>query len=227
LLEEQESLPGDNARYNAIWQTLRFYPMDDKGNSYASHPTLLGNIIAEYEKYPLTRYGMVSGFYWPRIWLLLEKEKKEEIDGSWSVGDGLLSLSALAFVTGLSWAATAVAEFKGFRPPLAGFPLDSYSTAALSSLGLLGLGYLVYRISLGFHVRNGETFKAVFDLYREQLTPLLKASPEEVVQWKKAWAYLRFFVEAETSKILAQPKLVAGSVPLPPKPAAPVQRPNP
>src|SRR5712691_2148238 len=100
LLDEQERLPEHTPRYAQIWKVLRLYPMNDKGHSYASHPTLLGNIIAAYEKYPLTRYGMVSVFYWPRLWLLLEKEKKEEIDASWSLADGLLSLSAVAVVSG-------------------------------------------------------------------------------------------------------------------------------
>src|SRR2546427_946786 len=82
-------------KHRELWYTLRRYPVNEAGEPYASHPTLLGNILAAYEDYPLSRYGMDSVFYWTRIWLQLEREKKDEIDSIWCVADGLVSLSAV------------------------------------------------------------------------------------------------------------------------------------
>src|SRR5579863_10157202 len=50
----------DPVRYDEIWYQLRAYPLAMSGIPYALRPTMLGNILASYEKYPLTRYGMDS-----------------------------------------------------------------------------------------------------------------------------------------------------------------------
>jgi uncharacterized Zn-finger protein len=85
-------------RYQEMWYRLRIYPTNDNGDPEATHPTLLGNLLAGYEQYPRKCYGMDSTFYWPRIWLEIEKDKKEEIDSQWSVADGFLALSAVSEV---------------------------------------------------------------------------------------------------------------------------------
>ncbi len=75
-------------RYDEIWYQLRDYPINDRGDPEATYPTQIGNILAGYEQYPNKRYGMDSVFYWPRIWLHVETNRKEEIDSQWSVADG-------------------------------------------------------------------------------------------------------------------------------------------
>src|SRR5579885_1013376 len=93
---------GDTARYDEAWYQLRLYPINEQGEPYVYRPTLLGNILAGYEQYPDNRYGMDSVFYWPRIWLQMEKEKKEAIDSQWSVADGFLLLSAICLAAACS-----------------------------------------------------------------------------------------------------------------------------
>src|SRR5262249_841591 len=77
-------------RRDEVWAKLRRHPVDESGKRFASHPTLLGNILAAYEAYPETRYGMDSVFFWPRLWLALPRETREEIDQGWAPADGLL-----------------------------------------------------------------------------------------------------------------------------------------
>src|ERR1039458_2961846 len=69
LLKAAKAAPTET-RYNELWYRLRDYPINLKtGNPLATHPTMIGNILAGYEQYPDTRYGMDSVFFWSRIWL--------------------------------------------------------------------------------------------------------------------------------------------------------------
>jgi hypothetical protein len=171
------------------WAKLRDYPMDESREPEATYPTILGNILAGYERYPLERYGMDSIFYWPRLWLEVDKDNKEAIDSQWSIADGLLALSAVSVVGGIVWilafvvASTAVA-----------FPLP-FAAAYLSLLGGVGwivLAYGWYKLSLPFHRQNGDVFKSLFDLYRSKIWDVTCLRPDEVEIWKATWLYLQY-----------------------------------
>ena len=177
-------------QYNEIWYTLRRYPVEEKGNPQASHPTLLGNILAGYEDYPQTRYGMDSVFYWPRLWLEMEKDKKEEIDGTWSIADGFLSMSAVSFLGGTLWIAAAV--IKKSPIPFHYLPLETSLDTATVGAVLLVAGYLIYRLSLPFHRMNGEVFKAIFDIYRNKISAMTHLGPTEQITWQGTWSYLQY-----------------------------------
>ncbi len=171
------------------WDELRTYPMNDDNEYYAASPTRLGNILTGYEQYPLTRYGMSSIFFFPRIWLEMEKEKKEEIDSGWSIADGFLSLSATAIVGGMLWLITAVLD--SLDIPIR-VPFGNSQYSAFAGCGWIVLGYVLYRLSLPFHRQNGDTFKAIFDLYRKKIWRMTKLKPEEVQVWRTAWLYLQY-----------------------------------
>lgn len=182
----------DFNRYNELWYRLRSYPIDDNsGEPEAARPTMLGNILAGYEQYPDNRYGMDSVFYWPRIWLQVEKEKKEEIDSQWSVADGFLSLSAISVTGGILWivqASLVLSDFLEFA-----MPLGSAEWCALAGVGWLILGYGFYRLSLPFHRENGELFKSIFDLYRKKVWSMTGLKPNEKEMWDAAWGYLQYY----------------------------------
>src|SRR5207249_6361221 len=81
--------------YGERWAKLRQYPTDVDGRTpTATAPTLLGNVLASYEQYPLQRHGMDATFYWPRLWLTLTKDVQDDIDNSWAPADSLLYTSA-------------------------------------------------------------------------------------------------------------------------------------
>jgi len=193
--------------YDRLWFNLRRYPLGPDGEPYASRPTLLGNILASYEDYPTIRYGMDTVFYWPRLWLELDKEKKAEIDGAWAIADGLMSLSAISFAAGLlglalsgsrvvaaKLASTWPTPFADLASWLAYPPGTSAPVVAALAAVLIAAGYVLYRLSLPFHRRNGEVFKALFDLYRSKLDPMTHVSADERARWRDAWAYLQYFL---------------------------------
>ena len=176
--------------YAEIWYQLRVYPTGDKGEQTATHPTRIGNILAGYEQYPLNRYDMDSVFYWPRIWLQMDKDKKEEIDGQWSVADGFLTLSAIAVLGGGLWIVQAL--LAAFGLSTRGLPLSSALWAALAGFVWFVLGYGWYRLSLPFHRENGEVFKSVFDLYRDKVWSMTSLKSREKEAWEAAWLYLQY-----------------------------------
>jgi len=169
---------------------LRLYPLDDANQLTVRRPTLLGNILAGYEQYPDSRYGMDSVFYWPRIWMEMDKDKKEEIDGQWSMADGFLILSAISFVGGMLWILESILAGVDVFPYA--LPTDSAGGAAVGGLAWLVAGYVWYRLSLPFHRQNGEVFKAIFDLYRGKIRKALKLKPQEKATWDATWSYLQY-----------------------------------
>jgi hypothetical protein len=187
-LDQRAKIARDPVRRAEIWYRLRRFPVDDKGKRVASHPTLLGNILAEYENYPKTRYGMDSVFFWYRIWFVVEKDRKKEVDASWSVADGLLALSAVGvggsllwFVAGLLHSVVLIhSPFRGSIPAFGG------------GLLLMLLGYIFYRLSLPYHRANGEIFKTIFDLYRDRISSMTRLGSQESRKWEGTWSYLQY-----------------------------------
>jgi hypothetical protein len=178
--------------YNEIWYRLRVYPIDNTGMRYASHPTVLGNILYGYEDYPRDRYGMDSIFYWPRLWLVLDKDSRAEISKSWSVADGLLNLSAVSWIACLAWAVALLGSglhiWSAERLPLH----SDFRGTSLATAAWFVLGYGFYQISLPFHRNNGEIFKSLFDIHRDKLIKMTVLAPNEAETWKAAWAYLQY-----------------------------------
>jgi hypothetical protein len=180
---------GRTTEYGEAWYQLRLYPTDTEGKQYVKRPTLLGNILAGYEDYPDKRYGMDSVFFWPRLWLQLEKETKEEIDNSWSVADGFLSLSAISSIGGVVW--LLVGALNALDVTAMTLPFSDWGIL-LAGMTFLVVGYGFYRLSLPFHRQNGELFKSVFDLYRDKIWSLTSLKPNEVQIWDSTWSYLQY-----------------------------------
>ena len=72
------------AAYDELWSEIRQFPADEHDHYIATRPTKMGNILASYEDYPDSRYGMDSVFYWHRLWLIVDKDTREEIDRTWA-----------------------------------------------------------------------------------------------------------------------------------------------
>ena len=180
---------GRVAEVGEAWYQLRLYPTDSNGKQYVKRPTLLGNILAGYEDYPDKRYGMDSVFFWPRLWMQLEKEKKEEIDSSWSVADGFLSLSAVSFVGGFLW--IIAGGLNVLDVTAVTLPLSDWANL-FAGISFLVVSYGFYRLSLPFHRQNGELFKSIFDLYRDKIWSMTSMKPNEVQIWDSAWSYLQY-----------------------------------
>ena len=162
-------------------------------------------------------------FYWPRIWIGLDEKQRQEIDSEQALVDSALYVSAALFFSALACLAYAAHELLGLGlvrvlprwEPLVGL-------AALCVL----VGFVLYRGSLHLQRKFGETFRSVFDLYRDRfkLEPVL----EEIVavtgsealrtapkrdQYIAVWRYLHNYRVDTPEGRMAPPKITARSGP--------------
>jgi hypothetical protein len=196
--------------YNEYWYTLRQFPVDKHGNPTATAPTRIGNILASYEDYPEQRYGMDSVFYWPRIWLALDKDVREEINSAWAPVDFLLYTAAGAAALGVVYLVLAlisyVLSWHHFAWPFT--PLTKLSArfsswpftdptqrygAIAGGLGLLLTGYICLRLSISGHLTNGENFKSLFDLYRPRVAAVTGVPVTVRARWHQTWQDLQYW----------------------------------
>lgn len=150
---------GDDIRATELNLEIYKFPMVNHVHR-PLFPTRLGNIIAEYERYPSLKYGADGVFYWYRIWLTIDKEMRQELDEKQAMVDGTVYvccvlmlggiLSALYFGLGLCGCLPTIASIRAWH-------------LALASPGMLLASFIVYRYSLAAHAEYGKYFKALFD----------------------------------------------------------------
>ena len=153
---------------------LRQFPRDKDGNYSARHPTRLGNLIAAFESYPNINYGIDAIFYWWRLWVVLDKDLREELDTAQAMVDGtvycsfvfLLSGFVAFFYAGLGILGACHPDLKS----LLNIPfLPSPLTLVVLGTASIIIGRLLYCMSLPAHAQYGEMFKAVFDQHRSKI----------------------------------------------------------
>ncbi len=101
--EEQKSVSPEEHRERVLLSLkLRLAPK--KQEDYM--PTKLGNILRAAENRPSERYGLVTTICWPRLWLLLPNETKQEITEARATLDtaARIFLWSLLFLVWTIWA---------------------------------------------------------------------------------------------------------------------------
>ena len=88
----------------------RKFPVNANGEWCAEYSTRLGNTITAFEKYSRTRYGIDSIFYWPRIWINLGKDLREEVDSQQAMADSAVYSTVALGAAGLLWIGYALAN---------------------------------------------------------------------------------------------------------------------
>lgn len=166
----------DYQKYSENYVELRNFPLNEKGRAEAQRPTRLGNLLMTYEDYPYRAYRMDAVFYWPRIWLTLDKDSREEIDNQQAAADSGVYTSFALYFNALVWFCYAIISsiqlvvvewFPSLRLPATEVTLFEYLPSWWISWALFLLflisGYLVYRVAIHIQASYGETFKAIFD----------------------------------------------------------------
>ncbi|MCK4250376.1 hypothetical protein KAX97_02960 [candidate division WOR-3 bacterium] len=187
---------GQHTQCDLIWEKLLTYPEDRKGDPVAHCPTLLGNLLAAYEEYPNTRYGMDAVFYWPRLWLLLNKETKREITDKWSRADCWVYLSSVTFIAiwlylgafALSW--TGVFRLSDFLTPLLNTSMLVFQLIVMAVL--IGLFIYLYQIAIIYHIENGDAFRSIFDIYGPELLSKIRITEAYRNKSNMIWSYLQY-----------------------------------
>lgn len=168
----------------------------------AAWPTRLGNLIAEFEQYSRLKYGLDAVFFWPRIWVTIDKDLRDEIDNQQAQADGLLYLTAALAVAVAVLLAYSVVDWR--TPGALLYPQPVWLDLAAAVFCLFA-AFATYRASLYSQRQFGETFKAMFDQHRGtlelgevvELVASLTSQPElsgqiEIVRNRAAWRLLRW-----------------------------------
>jgi hypothetical protein len=147
--------------------SLLDFPIGVDGQPTVQYPTKLGNLLAAYESYPSVKYQLDAIFYWPRIWIMLDKDLREEIDTSQSLADSAI------YVSFASWVSAATLIFYAMIYPWHARLDIQYLPSRSVLVGLSFLcgvgGYFFYRASLAVNRQYAELFKALFDQFRSSL----------------------------------------------------------
>ena len=164
----------DPRKYREASVELRRFPIDRESEERrAECPTRLGNLIMAYEGYSNLVYGMDAVFYWPRIWVVLDKDLREEIDNQQALADSATYVAAALVACGvLALLYAGVGLLPNTQLEWMPYP----RAAGLLSAAGIGSAWVFYRLSLHAHAQFGELFKAVFDMYR------CKISVDDVVR---------------------------------------------
>jgi hypothetical protein len=163
----------DRRRFSEAAVKYALYPINKDGQAYVHSPTRLGNIIESFENYPKVKYGLDSVFYWYRLWVVLDKDLREEIDSAQAVVDSAVYISFALYVSGvvmLVYAVLATIVDRLRWLPAIKLPyVPAPSILSVMALGCLIAGFVIYRLSLPAHAQFGELFKSVFDQFRSKL----------------------------------------------------------
>lgn len=207
---QQSRLDRLQARANAATSDRRVefdilaaqYPLKSvTGEPYARYPTRLGNLLESFETYPTVKYGMDGVFFWPRLWVTIDKDLREELDSAQAVVDGALYTSAVF----------ALAGFICLGYWIAGV-FAIWWQAPLSTIGCLLLSWLLYLTAIPRYAQYGELFAAVFDQHRGKLNagtllndldeharnPAVTRSDRE--QWRAIFRFLRWHLYRATPR---------------------------
>lgn len=153
---------------------LRRFPAEaDPKRPERTMPTRLGNVLRAAESLPADKYGLDAVVCWPRLWLCLPEQAREELVGSRAALD-VAATSCLWGVLFVLWT-----------------PLN---LAALP----LGLGFAIAAYGLWMVPRAityGVLVESTFDLYRSELYaalrwPLPSTPAEERAEGKRITGYL-------------------------------------
>lgn len=172
--------PDDETRRRYLEASVkkRSFPLHQaSGERYVEFPTRLGNAIHAYETYSKVMYGVEAIFYWPRIWVNLSKDLREEVDTHQAMADSTVySCFALGvagslwtFYTAFSAGQALLAPFFGDAGIARSLPpgilpyLPGAAICLLIAAIFLGLACGVYHLSVHTNEQFGTLFMAIID----------------------------------------------------------------
>jgi hypothetical protein len=177
-----ESLsPREQARVSRIYEWLDDFPlMIVQGNPaehVAERPTKSGNIIASYELYAQTRYGIDGTYFWDHLLNLATDAGRRDFEAAYSFAESLVLASfAGALVATLHLGLLAAFGVGALRPSLV---LFSVLTGPRFSFWMVVFGLVVwlvfYQAALPAHREAGAALRATVDVTVPKLADWAKS----------------------------------------------------
>lgn len=197
----------------------RDFPVDKNGARYAPYPTRLGNMLASSEGYSSAAYGADGVFWWHRIWLVMDKDLRAEVDQAQAIADSGLYSSFCIAVASLLTLIYGVIAIPRLTPavPLIELPyVAGHPILIGGAIVLMCLAYLVYRLHLFSQRQYGELIMALYDHYLPKLDYVTKIAelakergsadaPKKADQFRVAARYLRWHEIRKTGAFTNEP----------------------
>ena len=172
--------PTEEDESRIVADSLRDYPIhiDTRAGErwyFADRPTHLGNIIASYELYPHSRYGVDGEAFWHHFRLLAPEGAAKDLDASEAVADGMILTSFAAALGAALNGTTLVLMFVGSKLPLLPpAPITTGQLALLTGIGV-SMSLIFLRLGKASHREYGRVVRAMVDLTYVELIKRLKA----------------------------------------------------
>jgi hypothetical protein len=188
-------LPHTDRRWIEAWARLRWFPIvRETGGRTATRPTELGNVLATYEAYSDSVYGLHPVSYWSRLWLLLSKDQRDEIESSWAPTDGWTYSAAAILAVGIIYLVLGAVVLVSTRIG-DGFlwTNDEAAVAVYAGALLVCVSIVPYWLSIPGHIRNGDTMMAMFDVFREDLAKIkIPPTKDEIAEAQRVGQWLAY-----------------------------------
>lgn len=192
--------PAEQDAVSRCYEVLGDYPLQRSATGDAQRvverPTRLGNIIATYELYPETRYGMDGVYFWHHLLACAPAALLAEFEEQYGFAESLLLTSAAGACVALVNAAVLAGLAVGAAfPSLALLPVVTgvFGTLALAAFGLATM-LLFYQLALPAHREAGAVFRAMVDLgvpaFNEWVQKAAPPGPELQARMSAAHGYL-------------------------------------
>lgn len=179
----------------------REFPRSNKDNftgRYPETPTRFGNVIAEYEKYSLKRYGIHMMVFWNHIKQQIPKEVKEELSLKSAIADICVFICCASFIYIFIGPISLLLQ-KDSWIMIWGhlFPFKSFLYLLLSIITFR----VFYELSITQRKNYGRLVKSIFDLYRLELAKTLgikikkryHTTEEELDEEKALWREYQYY----------------------------------
>jgi len=169
LLSDDAKTDEEQQEQDLLGEYLADFPVEGEGDQrrwVASCPTRLGNIVATYEGYVESRYGLPGWGFWWHVRLLASEEARKDFDESLRFAESLVlgsvaSMLLVAVGSGVVLAAAVVHVLPAAA--LAPAPFGMRFAVGLA-LGGMALVWLTYRLALHAHREAAYAFRAMADL---------------------------------------------------------------
>jgi hypothetical protein len=160
----------EKTRANRLYARLRDFPVERKNGRpefVVDRPTRLGNIIASYEHYPRTRYGIDGLTFWSHLLVLAPEPAREGYEEAVAFADSMVLTSASGAMVAVAALCALCSRAVGVLSPSAAALLRVSTPPIVDWLGLAG-GLAVwlsfYQLALPAHRKVRRAFQALTDL---------------------------------------------------------------
>jgi hypothetical protein len=163
-----------------LYEYLCDFPLrqhaDGSVEHYVERPTRLGNVIATYELYPMSRYGVDGVYYWRHLLNLAPDSSRKEFEDQYAFAENLVLTSFGGAVVALMHVSVLLGWLLGkWAEPLVSLPIGPITSAWLVLFGI-GVWYLFYRAALPAHREAAAAFRSIVDAVMTKFVEWVRAT---------------------------------------------------